>query len=193
MLSRCTAVLALAGSAAAFSPMMSMDLGRREVLAPARRRAGSSANFSLSYRISPPSLARSAHPRPPPRPCAVRLRATAADCPPCMRARRSRCRSCRLAPPPPPPRRSCARRRPTPRGRPSCSTAGFTPRPTAAARRPSSPSSTTAAAPATPTRNTRYGCVPSGTGACLLSSRASVTGFGAYSCRCAGPVHCRSG
>ena len=31
MLSRFTAVVALAGSAAAFSPMMSMDLGRREV------------------------------------------------------------------------------------------------------------------------------------------------------------------
>ena len=32
MLSRCTAALALAGSAAAFSPMMSMETGRREVL-----------------------------------------------------------------------------------------------------------------------------------------------------------------
>ena len=33
MLSRVAAVVALAGSAAAFSPMMSMDLGRREVTA----------------------------------------------------------------------------------------------------------------------------------------------------------------
>jgi hypothetical protein len=32
MLSRCAAVVALAGSAAAFSPMMSMDLGRREIV-----------------------------------------------------------------------------------------------------------------------------------------------------------------
>ena len=32
MLSRTAAVLALAGSAAAFSPMMSMDMGRREIV-----------------------------------------------------------------------------------------------------------------------------------------------------------------
>jgi len=32
MLARCTAALALAGSAAAFSPMMSMETGRRELL-----------------------------------------------------------------------------------------------------------------------------------------------------------------
>ena len=32
MLSRATAVLALAGAASAFSPMMSMDLGRREIV-----------------------------------------------------------------------------------------------------------------------------------------------------------------
>jgi len=31
MLGRSAAILALAGSAAAFSPMMSMDMGRREV------------------------------------------------------------------------------------------------------------------------------------------------------------------
>jgi len=30
-LSRCTVAFALAGSAAAFSPMMSMDMGRRQV------------------------------------------------------------------------------------------------------------------------------------------------------------------
>jgi len=32
MLSRTAAVLALAGSAAAFSPMMGMDIGRREIV-----------------------------------------------------------------------------------------------------------------------------------------------------------------
>jgi hypothetical protein len=32
MLSRAAAVLAVVGSAAAFSPMMSMDMGRREVI-----------------------------------------------------------------------------------------------------------------------------------------------------------------
>ena len=53
MLSRCTTILALAGSAAAFSPMMSMETGRREIL-----QAG--AALSLSAPLLRPDKANAA-------------------------------------------------------------------------------------------------------------------------------------
>ena len=53
MLSRCTTILALAGSTAAFSPMMSMETGRREIL-----QAG--AALSLSAPLLRPDKANAA-------------------------------------------------------------------------------------------------------------------------------------
>jgi hypothetical protein len=51
MIGRATAVLALAGSAAAFAPMMSMDMGRRQVV----QTAGAAAVAAPLLRANPAS------------------------------------------------------------------------------------------------------------------------------------------
>lgn len=53
MLGRATVVLALAGAASAFSPMMSMDLGRREII-----QAGAAAGAAAAVLQASPAAAK---------------------------------------------------------------------------------------------------------------------------------------